>query len=384
MKLECLQEALSDALATVGRVVPSKATLPVLGNVLLETDGADCLRLTATNLDLSVSRRVRATVKSQGRTTAPARLLAEYVALLDRGNQGSLQLNSSGHKLQLACERYEANVATISADEFPDNPAITDAVRIEIDGSVLKSAIQHVLFAAASDDTRPVLAGVLVRVETGVLTLAAADGYRLSVRTVLLPDTTTRVAWIVPAHALAEIARSLSSAPGLPVAMSATPSNDRLHVALGDMEVSARLIEGQFPDFERIVPRAPSTSIILGRLDLLQATRAAGVFARTDSNIVRLECTVPPDDGTPALGEVLVKSASAEMGDNVGQLEASVRGTTVEIAFNGRYLRDALEAVDSRQVSLQLTGAASPGIIRPVGDLESAHMQLLMPMMVAH
>src|SRR5439155_8238147 len=127
-----------------------------------------------------------------------------------------------------------------------------------------------------------------------------------------------------PGHAIAEIARSLSSAPGLPVAMSATASNDPLHVALGHVEVSARLIEGQFPDFERIIPGAPSTSIILGRLDLLQATRAAGVFARTDSNIVRLECTAPLDDGTPALGEVLVKSASAEMGDNVGQVEASV------------------------------------------------------------
>src|SRR5438067_2602465 len=120
---------------------------------------------------------------------------------------------------------HEQLVATISADEFPSNPAIAEAVRIEIDGSVLKAAVQHVLFAAASDETRPVLAGVLVRLETGVLTLAAADRYRLSVRTVLLPDTTTRVSWIVPAHALGEIARSLSSAPGVPVTMSASASN---------------------------------------------------------------------------------------------------------------------------------------------------------------
>ena len=383
MKLQCSQEALADALATVGRVVPGKPTLPVLSNVLIETDGSDCLRVTATNLDISVSRRLRATVKSDGRTTAPARLLAEYVALLDHGKQVALQLNSTGHKLHLACERYEANIATIAADEFPSNPVITDTICIEVDGSVLKAAIQHILFAAASDDTRPVLAGILVRLDAGVLTLAAADGYRLSVRTVLLPDTTTRVSWIVPAHALAEIARSLPSAPGLPVTMNASASNDCLHVALGDVEVSARLIEGQFPDFERVVPRSPSTTIILGRLDLLQATRAAGVFARTDSNIVRLDCTAPPDDGTPALGEVLVKSASAEMGDNIGQLEASVRGASVQIAFNGRYLRDALEGVDTTQVSLQLTGGASPGIIRPVGDLESAHLQLLMPMMAA-
>src|SRR5579864_3460312 len=198
MKLQCAQEALADALATVGRVVPGKPSLPVLNNVLLETDGSDCLRVTATNLDLTVSRRLRATVKADGRTTAPARLLAEYVALLHHGKQVALQLNSTGHKLHLACERYEANIATIAADEFPSNPVITDAVRIEIDGSVLNAAIQHVLFAAASDDTRPVLAGILVRLDAGVLTLAAADGYRLSVRTVLLADTTTRASWIVP------------------------------------------------------------------------------------------------------------------------------------------------------------------------------------------
>jgi DNA polymerase III subunit beta len=383
MKFQCGQEALADALATVGRVVPGKPSLPVLNNVLLETDGSDCVRVTASNLELTVSRRLRATVKADGRTTAPARLLAEYVALLDRGKQVSLQLNSTGHKLHLACERYEANVATISADEFPSDVPIVDAAHVEIDGSVLKAAIEQVLFAVATDDTRPVLAGVLLRVEAGVLTLAAADGYRVSVRMVLLPDTTTRASWIVPAHALAEVARSLSSAPGLPVIVSGSVSNNRLHVALGDINVMARLIEGQFPDFERVVPRTPPTAIIVGRSDLLQATRAAAVFARTDSNIVRLQCTAPPDNGAPALGQVIVKSTSAELGDNVGQLEASVRGENAEIAFNGRYLRDALEALDSPQVSLQLSGGTSPGILRPVGDMESAHLQLLMPMVTA-
>lgn len=380
MRLECAQEALADALATVGRVVPGKPRLPVLSNILLETHGSDCLRVTGTNLDLTVSRRLRATVTAQGRTTAPARLLAEYVALLDRGKQVALQLNSTGHKLHLACQRYAANVATIPADDFPGDVPIADAAHIEVDGSALKAAIEQVLFAVATDDTRPVLAGVLLRLEAGVLTLAAADGYRLSVRTVLLPEITTRASWIVPAHALAEVARSLSSAPGLPVSMSGSVSNNRLHVALGELNVMARLIEGQFPDFERVVPRAPSTAIIVGRLDLLQATRAAAVFARTDSNIVRMRCTAPPDDGMPALGQLLVKSASAEMGDNIGQLEASVRGDNTEIAFNGRYLRDALEALDSPQVSVQLSGGASPGILRPVGDMESAHLQLLMPM----
>jgi DNA polymerase III subunit beta len=380
MRLQCAQEALAEALATVGRVVPNKSTLPILTNVLLEADAGDGLRVTATNLELTVSRRVRATVTAEGHTTAPARLLAEYVALLDRGKQVSLKLNPTGHKLHLACDRHEANVATLPAEDFPPTPPVDGAVRLEIDGAVLKSAIEQVVFAAAPDDTRPVLAGVLIRLETGTLALAAADGFRLALRTVTLPDTTTRAAWIVPARTLVEVAHCLPSAPGLPVTLSGTASDHQLHFALGEAEVTSRLIEGQFPDYERIIPRSATTSVILATADLLRATRVATVFARDNSNIVRLEFTPPPDDGTPTLGQVLVKATSAEMGDNVGNLEASVRGEAGQIAFNGSYLRDALESLKSPQVGLQLTGSYSPGVIRPVGDLEDAQLDIVMPM----
>ena len=382
MKLQCTQEALAEALATVGRVVPGKSTLPVLTNVLLEADPGDGLRLVATNLDLTVSRRVRATVSAEGRTTVPARLLADYVALLDRGKLISLNLSSGGHKLHLACDRYAANIATLPANEFPDTPTVDGAVRLQVDGAVLKTAIEQVVFAAAPDDTRPVLAGVLLRFDTDGLTLAAADGFRLAVRTVKLADTTTRAAWIVPARTLVEVAHTLPSAPGRPVTISGTAGGHEVHLALGDVEITSRLIDGQFPDYERIIPRDSTTTIILGTVDLLRATRVAAVFARDNSHIVRLECTPPPEDGTPALGQVLVKATSAEMGDNVGQLEASVRGDAAQIAFNGRYLRDALEVLGSPQVGIQLSGSQRPGVLRPVGDLESTHLHVIMPLSV--
>ena len=143
MKLQCAQEALAEALTTVGRVVPGKTTLPVLTNVLLEADPVDGLRLVATNLDLTVSRRLRATISTAGRTTVPARLLVDYVALLDRRKQVSLSLTSSGHKLHLACDRYEANIATLPAEDFPTPAAVDGTIRIEIDGAVLKTAIEQ-------------------------------------------------------------------------------------------------------------------------------------------------------------------------------------------------------------------------------------------------
>jgi DNA polymerase III subunit beta len=380
VKFSCEQQALADALGTVGRVVPGKTTLPVLSNVLLEADVSVGMRLVATNLELTVSRRIRATVKSEGRTTVPARLLADYVALPDRGKQVSVQLNPSGNKLHLACERFEANIATLPAQDFPPPPSIGGASELEVDGAALKSAIEKVVFAAAADDSRPVLAGVLVRLAGGQLTLAAADGFRLAVSTVLLADTTTHASWIVPARTLVEVAHSLPSAPGLPVTLSGTASDSHLHVTLGEVEVTSRLIEGQFPDYERIVPRESTTSVIVGTTDFLRATRVATVFARDNSNIVRLECTPPPDDGAPALGTLLVTATSAELGDNAGHLDASVQGSGGQIAFNGRYLRDALEVLATPQVSLQFSSGHQPGVLRPVGDGGDAHLQVIMPL----
>jgi DNA polymerase-3 subunit beta len=380
VKLQCAQEVLADALATACRIVPTKSTLPVVTNVLLEADPADGLRVVATNLELTVSRRARATVAAAGRTTAPARLLADYVALLDRGKQVSLALAASGSRLHLTCERYEAHIATLPAEEFPPTPAVAGSVRLELDGAVLRQAIEHVVFAAAPDESRPVLAGVLVRVDAGALTLTAADGYRLAMRRIDLLDTTTRAEWIVPARTLLELARCLPSARGLPVTLSGTASDHQLHVGLPEVELTSRLIEGQFPDVERVIPRAGTTTAIVGTADLLRATRAASVFARDNSHIVRLECTPPPDDRTPALGRVLVRATSAEMGDNLGQLDASVQGQAGQIAFNGRYLRDALEVLDSAQVALHFSGPLQPGVLRPVGDLEAAHLQVIMPM----
>jgi DNA polymerase-3 subunit beta len=347
----------------------------------LEASAGDGVRLMATNLELTVSHRLHATVASEGRTTVPARLLADYVALLDRGKQVSLSLTARGTRLHLACDRYEAHVATLPAEDFPATSELDTGVHVEVDGAVLKQAIEQVVFAAAADDSRPVLAGVLVRLDAGVLTLAAADGFRLAVRTIALPETTTTAVWIVPARTLVEVARSLSSAPGLPVTLSGTADGHQLHVVLGDVQVTSRLIDGHFPDYERIIPSATTTSVILGTAELLRATRAASIFARDNSHIVRLECAPPPDD-TPALGRVLVKAASMEMGDNVGELDASVRGDGGEIAFNGRYLRDALEAIESAQVSLQITGPSSPGIIKPVGEPDG-YLHVIMPMHVA-
>jgi DNA polymerase-3 subunit beta len=381
MKLECLQENLAEGLTVVGRVVPTKSTLPVLSNVLLTTRDGE-LQLTANNLELSVAHRVPAAISREGDITLPARLLSDYVALLDHGGKVELDLNPKTHKVHLACGRYEANVAGINAEDFPPIPAVSGGPSFSIPAALLKEAINEVVFAAAPDDTRPVLAGVLLKMGGGTLTLAAADGFRLAVRTIDLPDVGLDLQMIVPAKTLSEVARLLSDAADDQVAINTTPNGNQIYFAFGKTEITSRLIEGQFPDYQRIIPPDAKTRIKVSTGDFLRATRAAAVFARDNSNIVRLECSPPKDNAELALGSILVKSTSAEMGDNEGNLDATVDGDDTQIAFNGRYLRDALEAIDTPEVLLQITGPSSPGIIRPSGE-PNGYLHVIMPMHIA-
>jgi len=379
MRLTCLPEKLNEGLATVGRVVAPRSTLPVLGNVLLQTDGGQ-LKLAATNLELTVICWVGAKVEDEGAITLPARLLQDYVGLLSAGEP--LQLELKGKKANLSCGRFEANISGIDAEEFPAIPSVNGGTSLKIAAPRLKEAIAQVVFAAAPDDSRPVLAGVLMTVSGGKLTLAAADGFRLAVRKVDLgevevPDLTM----IVPAKALTEVARSLPSDDEVEVEIAVTADSSQVLFRHRQAEIVSRLIEGQFPDFNRIIPRDSKTRVTLQTADFLRATKAAQVFARDNSMIVRLNL-VPAEGGDEALGRVTVAATSAEIGDNTGDVDASVEGEAMQVAFNGRYLRDALEALDAQQAFLEVTGPASPGLIRPASG-PNGYIQVIMPMHVA-
>lgn len=379
MKLTCLPEKLNEGLATVGRVVAARSTLPVLGNVLLQTDGGQ-LKLAATNLELTVLCWVGAKVEDEGAITLPARLLADYVGLLTPGEPIELELK--GTKAHLRCGRFEANISGIDAEEFPAIPSVSGGASLKLAAPVLKEAIGQVVFAAAPDDSRPVLAGVLMAVGGGKLTLAAADGFRLAVRKLDLGDPDApELSMIVPAKALTEVARGLPADDDVEVEIAVTPDQSQVLFRHRQAEVVSRLIEGQFPDFNRIIPRESKTRVTLQTADFLRATKAAQVFARDNSMIVRLNL-VPAEGGDEALGRVTVAATSAEIGDNTGEVDASVEGEGMQIAFNGKYLRDALEALDATQAFIEVSGPASPGVIRPASG-PNGYLHVIMPMHVA-
>jgi DNA polymerase-3 subunit beta len=379
MKLTCLPEKLNEGLAAVGRVVAARSTLPVLGNVLLATEGGQ-LKLAATNLELTIVCWVGAKVEEEGSITLPARLLQDYVGLLTAGEQ--LQVVLQGTRAHLSCGRFEANISGIDAEEFPAIPSVGGGTSFKLTAPRLKEAIQQVVFAAAPDDSRPVLAGVLMQVVGGKLTMAAADGFRLAVRKLDLGDADVPdLSMIVPAKALTEVARGLPADDEVEVEIAVTPDQSQVLFKHRQAEIVSRLIEGQFPDFNRIIPRDTKTRVTLQTADFLRATKAAQVFARDNSMIVRLNL-VPAEGGDEALGKVTVAATSSEIGDNTGDVDASVEGDAMQVAFNGKYLRDALEALDAQQVFLEVTGPASPGLIRPASG-PNGYQQVIMPMHVA-
>jgi len=377
VKLVCAQRALAEGLAVVERAVPSKSPLPVLSNILLVTDDGR-LKLVANNLEMAISAWVGAEVADEGAVTLPARLLSDFVSTLVGGDV-QMVLKPGTKTMQLKAGRYEANINGIDAEDFPAVPSVGDGSRSRVPAKTLRSAINQVAFAAATDETRPVLSGVLVTIDGDQLTMAAADGFRLAVRTVEVAEPVAeKLSLLVPARTLIELARIIPDSDD-PVEIAATPSRNQVMFQYPGLLVVSRLIEGQFPDYQRIIPQSYQTRVVLPVSDFLQATKTAAVFSRDNSNIVRLSVAPSGEELVP--GRVDVLASSAEMGDNAGQLDGSVEGEETQIAFNVRYLRDALEAVNSGEVALEITGPTSPGLLKPVAG--AGHLHVIMPMHVA-
>ena len=378
MKVSCLQENLAKGLSMVGRAVASRSTLPVLSNVMLATDGGR-LKLSATNLELGINCWVGAKVQEEGATTVPARLLTDFVNSLPP-EQIEMDLAVRTQTLNLRCARFEANIKGIDAQEFPIIPTLEDgesAIRLE--PGDLRHMIDQVVFAAATDESRPILTGVLARFEGDRLTMAAADGFRLSVRSVPLGQAQDKpIEVIIPGRALGELAR-ISADQEEWVEVIITPARNQILFHLQDVDLVSQLIEGRFPDYRQIIPTGHTSRTVLDTLSFLKAARVSHLFARDSANIVRMEI-VPGDDLNP--GHLTLAATSAELGDNVGQLDAVVDGSPIEIAFNAKYLIEVLSVVDTAQVALETTSSSSPGVLRPVGDDDFVHV--IMPMHLSH
>ena len=371
MKSALLQENLNKGIGIVGRTVSSRAQLPILANILLEAELGK-LKLTSTNLETGVSVWLAAKTETKGKTTLPAKVLTELVATLP---QETISLEADGDKLKISCGRFRSVINGISAAEFPEVPSLKGKEtkkEIRLKKELLKAAIEQTAVAAGVDDSRPIFTGIKLEICPTGLRLAATDGYRLSVKTVnnFKPGTIKKTL-IVPARALLELARSLDFDPGEDLVLAPTDEEKQLIFSLPNLEIVTRLLEGEFPDFDKIIPKNFGTKLEVASDELHQAVRAAAVFARDSANIVKFKIN--------SLG--LVISANApQVGENEIEVEAKVTGDDSEIAFNSRYLLEMLSIVKAKNLLLECSGPLNPGLFKIPGD--SSWLHIIMPVRV--
>ena len=375
MRLSCLQENLNRGLSVVGRAVATRTTLPITNNVLLATDQSR-LKLVATNLEMAISHWIGAKVEEEGAITVPARLLTEFISSLPN-EKVDINLSLKTKTLELKCARFEARISGVDAKDFPPIPKIEEGVTTKVEVDSLHQGISQVVFAAASEESRPVLTGIDAQFEGDLLTLAAADGFRLAVYK--LPITTPvseKSEVIIPARTLAELNRLMVDQEEA-VEITMSPSKGQILFHLKNVELVSQLVQGTFPNYAQLVPQSYTTRTVVDVAEFLRATKTASIFARDGSGIVRL-VAAPGGELTP--GKMTVSARSEEIGDDVGEIDAVVEGEEAKIAFNGRYLTDVLGVLNETQVALETTNPSSPGVIRPVGVDNYIHV--VMPMFV--
>ncbi|HUG55677.1 MAG TPA: DNA polymerase III subunit beta [Candidatus Limnocylindrales bacterium] len=372
VKVTCLQENLSRGLQIVGRGVSTRGTLPILGNVLMKTDGGR-LKLTATNLEVGINSWVPAKVADEGAITVPAKLFTDFVNNLPPGPI-ELSLNVRTKTVHLKSGSHEANMKGIDAEEFPIIPAIPERPTTRIAQSGLRRMIGEVAFVAAADDSRPVLTGVLTTLSGDLVTMAAADPYRLSVRHGRLLDRVDpAVEVIIPAKSLFEVGRILTDTDDA-VEIFVTANKSQVIFHTEEADVVSRIIEGQFPNYRQVIPSSFSTRVVARREELLNATRLASFFARDAANIVRFQ--VDPANEAP----LVVTANAAEVGDQTGRVDASVEGQPTTIAFNSRFVSEALSSLGASEVALELGGPLAPGVLKIVGD--ESYLHVVMPLRI--
>ncbi|MFC2069609.1 DNA polymerase III subunit beta [Chloroflexota bacterium] len=375
MKLSCLQENLSRGLSIVGRAVAARTTLPITNNVLLATDQSR-LKLVATNLEMAISYWAGAQIEEEGTITVPARLLTEFVNSLPN-DKIDINLSERTKTLELKCARFEARISGVDAKDFPPIPTVDGNIATKIDAEALRQGISQVYFAAASEESRPVLTGVDTVFENDTLTLAAADGFRLAVYNLpLSASVSEKTEAIIPARTLNELNRLIAEGEEV-VEVTINPNKSQILFKLKNAELVSQLVQGTFPQYNQLIPQSYSTRVTVDVAEFLMATRTASIFARDGSGIVRL-MIAPGSELTP--GKLTISARSEEIGDDTGEIDATVEGEEAKIAFNGKYLIDVLSTLREPQVALEITNPSSPGILRPVGVDNYIHV--VMPMFV--
>lgn len=361
MKLQVTQENLNRALGAVARVANSRNPLPILSNVLLKTSN-NRLSISATNLDIAITQYIGAKISEEGSITVPARLMQDFVSSLPGG---VIDLRLEDAKLHITTDQYKSVVNGIVADDFPVMPEISEGKSWTVPGTTLKKSLQQVVFAASNDESRPVLTGVYVHSSDGALYIAATDSYRLAEKQ--LGSNNEAIQVLVPATAMHDLLRIVGDYDG---DVQVTHDDQQILFHVGDVDLVARLLEGKYPDYRKLIPAEFAVSAKLKRADFINITKVSSLFARESAGSVTIHADA--DEKT-----VSIRSIASQLGENTANANAEVSGSG-SITLNSRYLLDGLQALSGDDVVFGFNGKLEATLLKDAASDDYTH--IIMPL----
>ncbi|HLB66299.1 MAG TPA: DNA polymerase III subunit beta [Candidatus Saccharimonadales bacterium] len=361
MKLKVTQENLSAALNTVAKVANTHNTLPILSNVLIKTSG-NRLSVAATNLDVAITQMVGSKISEEGSLTIPARLTQDFVASLPNG---VIDLTQDENKLNLSTDKYESTINGMPAEDFPVMPAIAKGQKWNLPAKTLKHALQQIVFAASTDEARPVLTGLYFHSSGDQLYVAATDSYRLAEKALM--KSKDQIKLLIPVSAMQELLRILTDSDE---DVTITSDDQQVLFKVGGVELVARLIEGQYPDYQKLIPQNFTNIATLKRADFVNITKVSSLFARESGGSVTIEL----DSKTK---QVSIRSIASQLGENTAAADAKINGSG-QITLNSRFLMDGLNALNSDEVSFSFNGKLEPSVLKDPEN--SDYLHVIMPL----
>lgn len=361
MKIILKQENLKNGLQIAGRIIGNTNTLPILNNVLLKTDNG-LLYITSTNLEIGLRTQVRCKVDDPGEVCLPAKIISDLVAALPAGN---IEMETTDQGVEIRAENYKTKIHSLPADEFPIIPHVERKQALTLPSQEFKKALESVIFAASTNETQPELSGVLLKTDASGLRLVATDRYRLAERLVPLGSGELREI-IIPHKTVQEIIRIIGPQQ---IDFELILSDTQLAAVFGETEIVSRLVDGQYPPYQQIIPQTNTASMVVDTQQLLSALKTSGIFSRSNNSVI-LDYSV--DDKI-----IKISASSHDLGESVITVPAEIKGETGVILLNHRYVIEALQTMTDSQIFIKVVNDSAPVVFTP--QTTAGYLYLVMP-----
>uniref|UniRef100_A0A7C4M2Z1 Beta sliding clamp n=1 Tax=candidate division CPR3 bacterium TaxID=2268181 RepID=A0A7C4M2Z1_UNCC3 len=370
MKITCVQENLNKALSHSSRIISVKSSLPILDNILLSTDQGR-LKISATDLELGINYWIGSKIEKDGEIAVPSKLITEFISNI---KEEKINITSQDTSITIEGEKYNAVIKGFNTEDFPSIPDITKEVIFSISSRDFLNAINQVSFSAAMDSTRPLLAGVYFRIDKNILYMAATDSYRLAEKKIKVTnENKSSKNFIIPTRTISEVGKILKDA-GEKVEVCF--DENQILFNFGSIHLISRLIDGQYPNYEQIIPNEFETEVLVDKNELFNVCKVASLFARESANSIKI--SVKPDKNKEGIGVLSITGQGVQIGESVSKIPVKLKGKELEISFNAKYILDVLPNIPEKNVEIKFRDSISSALIQ--GEGKDDYLYVIMPL----